>query len=60
MTKQDDPGVAAGSGNRRRNWIAGAKEIVRATGGVGVIISSGAVKAGEMRAAEDMINLCVI
>ena len=57
--RQDDAGVA-GSGNRRRNWIAGAREIVRATGGIGIVLSSGAVEAGEMRGTEDMINLSVI
>lgn len=48
-----------GAGSRRRNWIAGAREIVRATGGRNVIVSTGAVKAGEMRAGEDLVNLCV-
>ncbi|GAA5920265.1 hypothetical protein JCM5296_004594, partial [Sporobolomyces johnsonii] len=38
--------------------IAGAREVVRATGGKGVVISSGAVRAGEMRASEDLVNLC--
>ncbi|POY75964.1 hypothetical protein BMF94_1048 [Rhodotorula taiwanensis] len=51
----DQPGDA---GKRRRNWIAGAREVVRATEGKGVVISSGAVKAGEMRGTEDLINLC--
>ncbi|ORY47188.1 RNase P subunit p30-domain-containing protein [Leucosporidium creatinivorum] len=58
MTKQDEPGAAGGAASRRRNWIAGAREVVRATGGKGVVISSGAVKAGEMRGTEDLINLC--
>lgn len=56
ILRQDDPGVA-GSGNRRKNWIAGAREIVRATGGVGIVLSSGATQLGEMRAPADMINL---
>ena len=32
---------------------------MRATGGIGIVLSSGAVEAGEMRGTEDMINLCV-
>ncbi|GAA5874309.1 hypothetical protein JCM1840_000629 [Sporobolomyces johnsonii] len=59
VTRQDEAGEQAGdAGKRRRNWIAGAREVVRATGGKGVVISSGAVRAGEMRASEDLINLC--
>ncbi|GAA6009650.1 hypothetical protein JCM10207_004141 [Rhodosporidiobolus poonsookiae] len=59
VTRQDEAGEAAGeSGRRRRNWIAGAREVVRATEGKGVVISSGARRAGEMRGTEDLINLC--
>ncbi|GAA5937206.1 hypothetical protein JCM1841_002326 [Sporobolomyces salmonicolor] len=59
VTRQDEAGEQAGeAGRRRRNWIAGAREVVRATAGKGVVISSGAVRAGEMRASEDLINLC--
>ncbi|KAL8286914.1 hypothetical protein RQP46_003920 [Phenoliferia psychrophenolica] len=57
ILSQDEPNGST-AGTRRRNWIAGAREIVRATGGKSVVISSGAVKAGEMRASEDLINLC--
>lgn len=58
ITKQDEPGVGGNTaGQRRRNWIAGAREIVRACGAKGVILSSGASKEGEMRAPEDLINL---
>ena len=32
---------------------------MRATGGIGIVLSSGAVSAGEMRGTEDMINLLV-
>ena len=56
VVRQDD-GAGGGAGNRRRNWIAGAREIVRATGGKSVVISSGAEKAGEMRGWEDLVNL---
>ncbi|GAA5984584.1 hypothetical protein JCM10908_003411 [Rhodotorula pacifica] len=59
VTRLDLPGEQPGeAGKRRRNWIAGAREVVRATEGKGVVISSGAVKAGEMRGTEDLINLC--
>ncbi|GAA5968624.1 hypothetical protein JCM11641_007704 [Rhodosporidiobolus odoratus] len=59
VTRQDEPGEQPGeAGKRRRNWIAGAREVVRATEGKGVVISSGAHKAGEMRGSEDLINLC--
>lgn len=59
VTRLDQPGEQPGeAGKRRRNWIAGAREVVRATEGKGVVISSGAVKAGEMRGTEDLINLC--
>lgn len=58
ILRQEEQGATPGAaGTRRRNWIAGAREIVRATGGKGVVISSGAVKAGEMRGSEDLINL---
>lgn len=60
VTRLDQPGEQPGeAGKRRRNWIAGAREVVRATEGKGVVISSGAVRAGEMRGTEDLINLCV-
>lgn len=59
VTRLDAPGDAPGdAGRRRRNWIAGAREVVRATEGRGVVLSSGATRAGEMRAPEDLINLC--
>ncbi|BGP27171.1 RNase P subunit p30 family protein [Rhodotorula toruloides] len=59
VTRLDQEGEQPGdSGKRRRNWIAGAREVVRATEGKGVVVSSGAVRAGEMRGTEDLINLC--
>ncbi|BGP19511.1 hypothetical protein JCM10213_006331 [Rhodosporidiobolus nylandii] len=59
VTRQDEPGEQPGeAGRRRRNWIAGAREVVRATEGKGVVVSSGAHRAGEMRGSEDLINLC--
>jgi ribonuclease P/MRP protein subunit RPP1 len=62
ITRLDDPGDAAGGGGgvRRRNWTAGAREIVRATGGVGVVMCSMAREPGELRAPADMINLYVL
>ena len=59
MVRQDDPGQPGGAALRRRNWISGAREVVRATGGKGIIISSGAVSAEEMRASQDIVNLWV-
>lgn len=60
VTRLDLPGEQPGeAGKRRRNWIAGAREVVRATQGKGVVLSSGAVKPGEMRGTEDLINLWV-
>ncbi|GAA5824734.1 hypothetical protein JCM11251_005319 [Rhodosporidiobolus azoricus] len=59
VTRADEAGEQPGeTGRRRRNWIAGAREVVRATEGKGVVVSSGAHKAGEMRGSEDLINLC--
>ncbi|GAA5942157.1 RNA-binding RNA processing protein RPP1 [Sporobolomyces koalae] len=60
LTRQDSGGGGGegDSGKRRRNWISGAREIVRATQGKGVVISSGAKCAHEMRASQDLINLC--
>lgn len=58
VTRLDLPGEQPGeAGKRRRNWIAGAREVVRATQGKGVVLSSGAAKPGEMRGTEDLINL---
>ncbi|GAA5841390.1 hypothetical protein JCM5353_007118 [Sporobolomyces roseus] len=59
ITRQDLEGEPAGeSGKRRRNWISGAREVVRATEGKGVVIVSAAKSAEEMRGSEDLINLC--
>ncbi|GAA5853253.1 hypothetical protein JCM8547_000256 [Rhodosporidiobolus lusitaniae] len=61
VTRQDEVGEQPGeAGRRRRNWIAGAREVVRATEGKGVVVSSGAVRPGEMRGTEDLINLCSV
>lgn len=61
VTRQDESGEQPGeAGRRRRNWIAGAREVVRATEGKGVVVSSGAYRAGEMRGSEDLINLFVL
>lgn len=60
MVQQDDPAPGSSTaGSRRRNWIAGAREIVRATGGRNIVLSSWARVAGELRGSEDLINLCV-
>lgn len=41
----------------RRNLIAGAREVVRVCNGKGIILSSGALRAMELRGPEDMANL---
>lgn len=56
LVRQDEAGEG-GAGQRRRNWIGGAREIVRACGGRNIMISSGAVRVGELRGTEDLINL---
>jgi len=56
--RQDQEGESGGEcGKRRRNWISGAREVVRATEGKGVVITSGAIRAEEMRGSQDLINL---
>lgn len=42
----------------RRNVIAGARELIRITGGKNVILSSDVARCLEMRAPHDLINLC--
>lgn len=59
LMRQDGEGEGGGAAGRRRNWIGGAREVVRAMGGKGVVVSSGAREEGEMRGTEDLINLCV-
>ncbi|GAA5962904.1 hypothetical protein JCM3765_005914 [Sporobolomyces pararoseus] len=59
ITKQDlDTEGGDSSGKRRRNWISGAREIVRATEGKGIVLISGAKNSNEMRGPQDLINLC--
>lgn len=44
----------------RQNWMSNAKEIVRITGGKGIIFSSGPCASPEgLRGPQDIINLCV-
>lgn len=50
---------ASGGNVGRRNVVAGGKEVVRVTKGKGVIVSSGAARWNEMRAPDDVANLCV-
>jgi len=56
LVRQDEAGEG-GAGQRRRNWISGAREIVRACGGQSIVVSSGAITPGELRGTEDLINL---
>ena len=58
ITRQDSESEGGdSSGKRRRNWISGAREIVRATEGKGVVLISGAKNSNEMRGPQDLINL---
>ncbi|KAM0791108.1 hypothetical protein ACM66B_004397 [Microbotryomycetes sp. NB124-2] len=64
IVKQDESQSSVGgvttAATRRRNWISGAREIVRALGGTNIIVSSGAENSHEMRASQDLINLCTL
>ncbi|KAK4052638.1 RNA-binding RNA processing protein rpp1 [Microbotryomycetes sp. JL221] len=57
LVKQDD-NTTTTMPTSRRNWIAGARELVRATGGKGIVLSSGALDSCEQRGTQDLINLC--
>lgn len=43
----------------RRNVMAGARELIRITGGKNIVFSGDVAKCLEMRAPHDLINLCV-
>jgi ribonuclease P/MRP protein subunit RPP1 len=53
------PSVSADTARRyRQNWMSNAREVVRVTGGKGVILSSGPGGSAEgMRGALDVVNL---
>ncbi|KAK4046328.1 RNA-binding RNA processing protein rpp1 [Microbotryomycetes sp. JL201] len=60
IVKQEEAGSTSTAATRRRNWISGAREIVRALGGSNIVLSSGAESSFEMRASQDLINLCTL
>lgn len=43
----------------RRNWWASAREVVRVTGGKGIIVSGGVTNEPDLRAPRDITNLYV-
>ena len=51
-------GSESGAG-AKRNWWAAAREVVRVTKGKGIIVTSGASNAADLRAPRDVGNLCV-
>lgn len=50
-------GALASDDSARRNWWAGAREIVRATKGKGLLLTGGGQGIAELRAPLDAINL---
>ena len=54
------PGVLAGDGQARKNLISNATQLIRATRGKGLVISSEAKRALSMRAPWDVINLACL
>lgn len=50
-------GALASDDSTRRNWWAGAREIVRATKGKGLLLTGGGQGIAELRAPLDAINL---
>lgn len=48
------------SSARRANFIGNVMSLVRATGGKGLVVSSGAGRAVEMRAPRDVVNLLAV
>lgn len=54
------PGVVATDTNARRNLIGNATQIIRATRGRGLILSSEAARPAACRAPDDVINLAAV
>ena len=58
---EGDPGSSAGGGESgsgaKRNWWAGAREVVRVTKGKSVIVTSGVFNVADLRAPRDVGNL---
>lgn len=52
--EETDGGEGAGA---KRNWWAGAREVVRVTKGKGVVVSGGVTGELELRAPRDVGNL---
>lgn len=56
----DTAGHASEGGNAaKRNWWAGAREVVRVTKGKGLIVTGGVVNPADLRAPRDIGNLYV-
>ncbi|KAI0260767.1 PHP domain-like protein [Gloeopeniophorella convolvens] len=51
------PYAAALDSAAKRNWWAAAREVVRVTKGKGLVVTSGAAEAGDLRAPKDIGNL---
>lgn len=49
-----------GGAGTKRNWWAGAREVVRVTKGKGILVSGGAASEAECRAPGDVANLITI
>ncbi|OSX62311.1 hypothetical protein POSPLADRAFT_1181426 [Postia placenta MAD-698-R-SB12] len=49
-----------GGGAAKRNWWAGAREVVRVTKGAGVLVSGGVVNDADLRSPRDVGNLLTI
>ncbi|PFH45655.1 hypothetical protein AMATHDRAFT_77964 [Amanita thiersii Skay4041] len=55
-----DTGYAELGPGAKRNWWASARELVRVTKSRNIIVSSGAVKDADLRAAKDVANLITL
>ncbi|KAI9701640.1 MAG: hypothetical protein M1820_006411 [Bogoriella megaspora] len=54
------PGVLANDASARRNLISNATQLIRATRGRGLVVSSEAGRAVGLRAPWDVVNLCAV
>jgi len=52
-----DGGAAEIGANAKRNWWAGAREVVRVTKGKGIVVSGGIVNREDLRGPKDVGNL---
>jgi len=56
----NDPGGGEGGSGAKRNWWAGAREVVRVTKGKGILVSGGVVNDADLRAPRDVGNLITV